>query len=57
MEAIPIGTDGIGYWHIQGNYCEDELVLDGEILTYFLTAHTEFRKKQDRYDFIHFFMM
>jgi hypothetical protein len=31
-----------------GNYySEDELVLDGEILTYFLTAHAEFIEKQD----------
>lgn len=31
-----------------GNYySEDELVLDGKILTYFLTAHTDFIKKQD----------
>ncbi len=28
-------------------YSKDELVLDGEVLTHFLTAHTEFIKKQD----------
>lgn len=31
-----------------GNYYgEDELVLDGNTLTYFLTAHAEFSNKQD----------
>ena len=31
-----------------GNYySEDELVLDGNILSYFLTAYSEFIKKQD----------
>lgn len=28
-------------------YSDDELVLDGKILTYFIAAHTEFSKKQD----------
>ena len=32
---------------MENYYSEDELVLDGNILTYFLTAHAEFIKKQD----------
>ena len=32
---------------MENYYSEDELVLDGNILTYFLTAHAEFTKKQD----------